>query len=64
MRGAHLGTWPLTMPREGNDHGNANFNVSLLLGVPRQLKFAVMNEPNRTADIIVIGAGITGVSRM
>ena len=26
--------------REGNDHGNANFNVSLLLGVPRQLKLA------------------------
>ncbi len=26
--------------REGNDHGNANFNVSLLLGVPPQLKLA------------------------
>ena len=26
--------------REGNDLGHANFNVSLLLGVPRQLKLA------------------------
>ena len=26
--------------REGNDHGDANFNVSLLLGVPPQLKLA------------------------
>ena len=26
--------------REVNVHGNANFNFSLLLGVPRQLKLA------------------------